>query len=36
MVCDLGGDDAAVTAAIAWMESIGVAVSSAQGDIVEG
>ena len=36
MVCDLGGEDAAVADAIAWMESIGVVVSRAEGDVVEG
>ncbi len=36
LVCDLGGDDASVAAAIAWMESIGVAVARVEGDVVEG
>ena len=36
MVCDLGGDPAAVQDAIAWMESIGVVVSNPDGDIVAG
>ena len=36
MVCDMGGDDAAVAAAVEWMESIGVVVSRAEGDVVEG
>ena len=36
LVCDLGGEEAAVAEAIAWMESIGVAVSAVEGDIVEG
>ncbi len=36
MVCELGGADAAVADAIAWMESIGVDVSRAEGDVLEG
>lgn len=36
MVCELGGDQAAIDAAIAYMTSIGVDVSAAEGDIVEG
>ena len=36
LVCDLGGEESAVADAIAWMESIGVAVSAVEGDIVEG
>lgn len=36
MVCDLGGEAAAVADAIAWMESIGVDVSRAEGDVLEG
>jgi ABC-type methionine transport system ATPase subunit len=36
MVCDLGGEQAAVDAAIDYMTSIGVDVSRAEGDVVEG
>ena len=36
MVCDLGGEAAAVESAIAYMQSIGVDVSSADGDVVAG
>ena len=36
MVCDLGGDDDAIAAAVEWMESIGVVVSRAEGDVLEG
>jgi ABC-type methionine transport system ATPase subunit len=36
MVCDLAGDAASVEAAISYMESIGVDVSPAGGDVVEG
>ena len=36
MVCDLGGDEASVASAIEYMRSIGVEVSRAEGDIVEG
>lgn len=36
MVCDLGGDQTAVDAAIDYMTSIGVDVSRAEGDVVEG
>ncbi len=36
MVCDLGGDPASVDAAIAWMESIGVIVTSPDGDVLAG
>ncbi len=36
MVCDLGGDRASLDAAVAYMESIGVDVSRAEGDVVEG
>ena len=36
MVCDLGGDATAVAAAIDYMRSIGVEVSRAGGDVLEG
>ena len=36
MVCDLGGEQSAVEASIAYMESIGVDVSRAEGDVLEG
>jgi ABC-type methionine transport system ATPase subunit len=36
MVCEFGGDDAAVQQAIEWMRSIGVDVSDADGDVVAG
>jgi ABC-type methionine transport system ATPase subunit len=36
LVCDLGGTAEQVDAAIAWMESIGVAVAPVGGDVVEG
>jgi hypothetical protein len=36
MVCDIGGEPEAVDAAVAWMESIGVQVSRAEGDVLEG
>ena len=36
MVCDLDGDPESVDAAVAWMESIGVQVSRAEGDVLEG
>lgn len=36
MVCDLGGDQAKVDEAIAWMESIGVIVTNPDGDILAG
>ncbi|MBK9737958.1 MAG: NIL domain-containing protein [Actinobacteria bacterium] len=36
MVLDLAGDPAAVDAAVAYLESIGVDVSRAEGDVVEG
>ena len=36
MVCDMGGTDEAVASAVAWMESIGVVVSRAEGDVLEG
>jgi L-aspartate semialdehyde sulfurtransferase ferredoxin len=36
MVCDLAGTEESVQAAIDYMESIGVDVSSAEGDVLEG
>lgn len=36
MVLDLAGEPAAVDAAVAYMRSIGVDVSRAEGDVVEG
>jgi ABC-type methionine transport system ATPase subunit len=36
MVLDLGGEAAAVEAAISYMESIGVDVSRVEGDVLEG
>ena len=36
MVCDLGGTQESLDGAIAWMRSIGVDVSSADGDVVAG
>jgi ABC-type methionine transport system ATPase subunit len=36
MVLDLGGEAAAVEAAIAYLESIGVDVSRVEGDVLEG
>lgn len=36
MVCDLGGTEESLDAAIAWMRSIGVDVSNADGDVVAG
>ena len=36
MVLDLGGDPAKVEEAIAYMQSIGVDVSRAEGDVVAG
>jgi ABC-type methionine transport system ATPase subunit len=36
MVCDLAGTEQSVQAAIAYMEEIGVDVSNAEGDVLEG
>jgi ABC-type methionine transport system ATPase subunit len=36
MVCDISGEQSAVDAAVAYMESIGVDVSRAEGDVLEG